>query len=68
VQTDQTEKTLLKCHFFSATNTICTDPGAIPAFRDERPATNRLSHGTALAFSLKNLDSIGGSVIETNSF
>jgi hypothetical protein len=29
------------------TNPTWTDPGLNPGFRGERPATNRLSHGTA---------------------
>jgi hypothetical protein len=29
------------------TNPTWTDPGAIPGLRGERPAANRLSHGTA---------------------
>jgi hypothetical protein len=33
----------------SNTNPIWIDPGANPGFRGERPATNDLSHGTALA-------------------
>jgi hypothetical protein len=32
----------------STTNPTCIDPGAKPGLRGERPATNRLSHGTAL--------------------
>jgi hypothetical protein len=32
----------------STTNPIWIDPGANPGLRGERPATNRLSHGTAL--------------------
>jgi hypothetical protein len=31
----------------STTNPTWTDPGSNPGFRSERPATNRLSHGTA---------------------
>jgi hypothetical protein len=31
----------------STTNPIWTDPGSNPGLRDERPATNRLGHGTA---------------------
>jgi hypothetical protein len=30
----------------STTNPTCTDPGSNPGLRGERPATNRLSHGT----------------------
>jgi hypothetical protein len=33
---------------FSTTNPTWTDPGSNPCLRGERPATNRLSHGTAL--------------------
>jgi hypothetical protein len=33
----------------STTNPTWIDPGANPVLRGERPATNRLSHGTALA-------------------
>jgi hypothetical protein len=32
----------------STTNPTWTDPGSNPDLRGERPATNRLSHGTAL--------------------
>jgi hypothetical protein len=31
----------------STTNLTWTDPGSSPGVRGERPATNRLSHGTA---------------------
>jgi hypothetical protein len=34
----------------STTNPTWIDPGANPGLRGERPATNRLSHGTALHF------------------
>jgi hypothetical protein len=33
----------------STTNVTWTDPGSNPGLRGERPATNRLSHGTALS-------------------
>jgi hypothetical protein len=33
----------------STTNPTWTDPGSISGLRGERPATNRLSHGTALS-------------------
>jgi hypothetical protein len=36
----------------STTNPTWIDPGAMPGLRGERPATNRLSHGTALKFLL----------------
>jgi hypothetical protein len=32
----------------STTSPTLTDPGSNPGLRGERPATNRLSHGTAL--------------------
>jgi hypothetical protein len=32
---------------FSTTNPTWTEPGSNPGFRGERPATNRLSHGSA---------------------
>jgi hypothetical protein len=32
---------------FSTTNPTWMDPGANPSLRGERPATNRLNHGTA---------------------
>jgi hypothetical protein len=35
----------------STTNPTWTDPGSNPGLRGERPATNRLSHGTALHYS-----------------
>jgi hypothetical protein len=34
-------------NILSTTNPTWTDPGSIPGLRGERPATNRLSHGTA---------------------
>jgi hypothetical protein len=34
----------------STTNPMWTDPDANPALSGERPATNRLSHGTASTF------------------
>jgi hypothetical protein len=36
----------------SSTNLTWTDPGSNPGLRGERPVTNRLSHGTALAVFL----------------
>jgi hypothetical protein len=39
------EKILSECHF---PNTTWTDPGSNPGLRGGRPATNHLSHGTAL--------------------
>ena len=36
----------------STTNPTWTAPGSNPSLAGERPATNRLSHGTALMFSL----------------
>jgi hypothetical protein len=36
----------------STTNPTWTDPGSNPGLRGERPATNRLSHGTALVLSV----------------
>jgi hypothetical protein len=36
------------CATFSTTNPTWTDPGSNPGLRGERPATNRLSHGTAI--------------------
>jgi hypothetical protein len=36
----------------STTNPTWIDPGANPGLRGERPATNDLSHGTALVYGL----------------
>ena len=36
----------------STTNPTWTDPGSNPGLRGERPATNRLSHGTAMSHLL----------------
>jgi hypothetical protein len=36
----------------STTNPTWTDPGSNPGLRGDRPATNRLSHGTALRFQV----------------
>jgi hypothetical protein len=36
----------------STTNPTWIDPGANPSLRGERPATNRLSHGTASQYFL----------------
>jgi hypothetical protein len=38
----------------STTNPTWTDPGSIPCLRAERPATNRLSHGTADPLSVSS--------------
>jgi hypothetical protein len=37
----------------STTNPTWTDPGSNPGLRGERPATNRLSHGTASVNTLR---------------
>jgi hypothetical protein len=37
-----------------ATNPVWIEPGANPSLRNDRPATNRLSHGTACHVSLNN--------------
>jgi hypothetical protein len=47
----------------STTNPTWIDPGANPVLRGEKPATNRLSHGTAclkikLLISLQNVPKI----------
>jgi hypothetical protein len=34
----------------STTNLTWTDPGSDPGLRGERPATNRLSHGTTILY------------------
>jgi hypothetical protein len=34
------------------TNPTCTDPRSNPCLRGDRPATNRLSHSTAVSTSL----------------
>ena len=39
----------------STTNPTLTDSGSNPGLRDGRPATNRLSHGTALHIFIKRL-------------
>jgi hypothetical protein len=38
----------------STTNPTWTDPGSNPGLRGEKPATNRLSHGTALMTGLSS--------------
>jgi hypothetical protein len=45
------------CHSatLSTTNPTWTDPGSNPGLRGERPATNRLSHGTAYSFTYRML-------------
>jgi hypothetical protein len=40
----------------STTNPTWTDPGSNPGLRGERPATNRLSHGTASVSMLCHLN------------
>jgi hypothetical protein len=43
----------------STTSPTWIDPGANPGLRGERPATNRLSHGTALnAFEVMKINDI----------
>jgi hypothetical protein len=39
----------------STTNPTWIDPAANPGLRGERPATNRLSHGTALILILSSI-------------
>ena len=39
---------------FSTTNPTLTDPGSNPGLRGQRPATNRLSHGTATGLLVNN--------------
>jgi hypothetical protein len=49
--TGENQSTLRKsCHSatLSTTNPTWTDPGSNPGLHGERPATNRLSHGTAI--------------------
>jgi hypothetical protein len=36
----------------STTNPTLTDPGSNPGLRGDRPAANRLSHGTATSYIL----------------
>jgi hypothetical protein len=45
------EKNLSQCHFIHH-NPTWTDPGSNLGLRDERPATYRLSHGTAFLTEL----------------
>jgi hypothetical protein len=45
-KTEELGKNLSKCHL-STTNPIWIDPGANPDVHGGRPATNRLSYGTA---------------------
>jgi hypothetical protein len=47
------EKNLSQCHFVHHKSTW-TGPRSNPDLRDERPATNRLSHGTANPVTLRN--------------
>jgi hypothetical protein len=42
-----TRKKTCPSAILSTTNPIWTDQGSKPGLRGERPATNRLSHGTA---------------------
>jgi hypothetical protein len=51
VKTCELEKNCLRATL-STINPTWTDPGANPGLRDERPSTNRLSHGTA---TIKNV-------------
>jgi hypothetical protein len=43
----------------STTNSIWTDQGSSPGLRGEKPATNRLSHGTAHAYDVGSLYEFG---------
>ena len=40
----------------STTNPTWTDPGSNPGLHGERPASNRLSHGTALSVILNKYE------------
>jgi hypothetical protein len=42
----------------STTNPTWTDPGSNPGLRGERPATNRISHGTAIASNILSAGSL----------
>jgi hypothetical protein len=43
----RTQRKTCRSAILSTTNPTWTEPGANPGIRGERPATNRLSHGTA---------------------
>jgi hypothetical protein len=43
----------------STTNPTWTDPGSNPGLRGKRPATNQLSHDTALVLIIAGLHSLG---------
>jgi hypothetical protein len=55
----------------STTNSTWTDPGSNPGLRSERPATNRLSHGTAyitrIRTDLANFNPQEGHIIRKDS-
>jgi hypothetical protein len=44
----RTQRNICPSATLSTTNPTWNDPGVNPGLRGERPATNRLSHGTAL--------------------
>jgi hypothetical protein len=51
------EKPLSQCHFCT-TNPTWTDPDANTGLVCEKPATNRLNHGTALSFNILGIDQL----------
>jgi hypothetical protein len=52
----------------SSTNPTWTDTGLNPDFRGERPATNRLSHGTARNMAVRETRDVPVSKIDTQRF
>jgi hypothetical protein len=64
-KTDNSEKNLSQCHFVHHKSRMDLTWDRTPGLRGERPATNRLSHGTAFILIISVLDFSFGKQTQT---